>query len=78
MSDVVLEGGLVMDPFCGSGSTGKACRIEGMEFVGIEREPAYVAIARARIAHVDPEEYLKNGVATETDAPGQSIMEFEA
>ena len=45
------EHGLVLDPFCGSGSTGIAARLEGRLFLGIEREPPYIPIARARIAH---------------------------
>ena len=48
---VTPAGGLVLDPFAGSGSTGKAAVLEGFEFVGIEREAAYVEIARTRIAH---------------------------
>ena len=43
--------GHVLDPFCGSGSTGKACALEGMRFTGIELDAAYCDIARARIAH---------------------------
>jgi DNA modification methylase len=42
-------GGLVLDPFMGSGSTGKAAMLEGFQFVGIEREAEYLEIARARI-----------------------------
>lgn len=48
---VTPPGGVVLDPFTGSGSTGCACALEGFRFVGIEREPEYVEIARARIAH---------------------------
>ncbi len=48
---VTPPGGRVLDPFTGSGSTGKAAVREGFEFVGIEREPPYLAIAEARIAH---------------------------
>lgn len=44
-------GGLVLDPFAGSGSTGAAAVLEGARFRGIEREASYVPIARARIAH---------------------------
>jgi DNA modification methylase len=43
-------GDTVLDPYCGSGSTGVACMAEGRRFIGIEREPQYVKIARARIA----------------------------
>ena len=41
--------GIVIDPFMGSGSTGKAAVLEGFAFIGIDREQAYVDIARARI-----------------------------
>ncbi len=47
---VTQPGGTVLDPFTGSGSTGKAAVLEGFEFIGIEREAEYVAIAEARIA----------------------------
>lgn len=43
--------GTVLDPFTGSGSTGKGAVIEGFNFVGIELDPDYVAIATARIQH---------------------------
>ena len=46
---VTQPGGTVLDPFTGSGSTGKAAVLEGFEFIGIEREAEYVAIAEARI-----------------------------
>ena len=48
---VTPPGGVVLDPFMGSGSTGKAAILEGFGFVGIELEPDYIEIARARIAH---------------------------
>lgn len=48
---VVPAGGVVLDPFVGSGSTGCAAAMEGRQFVGIERERAYVDIARGRIEH---------------------------
>jgi DNA modification methylase len=40
---------LVLDPFCGSGTTGVAAILEGFRFIGCEREADYVDIARARI-----------------------------
>jgi len=46
---VTPPGGVVLDPFAGSGSTGKAAIREGFKFIGIEREAEYIAIARARI-----------------------------
>jgi len=45
---VTPPGGVVLDPFMGSGSTGKAALIEGLRFVGIDLDPAHVAIAEAR------------------------------
>ena len=51
---VTPPGGLVLDPFCGSGSTGVAANAEGFDFIGIEREVEYVEIARRRIANVAP------------------------
>jgi site-specific DNA-methyltransferase (adenine-specific) len=46
---VTPPGGLVLDPFTGSGTTGMAAMHEGMKFVGVEREEEYIALARARI-----------------------------
>ncbi len=48
---VTPPGGLIVDPFAGSGSTGCAAVQEGFRFVGCELDPEYVEIARARIAH---------------------------
>lgn len=47
---VTPKGGVVLDPFCGSGSTGKAAVLERFAFVGIEQDPDFCDIARARIA----------------------------
>jgi DNA modification methylase len=44
-------GGLVLDPFCGSGTTGAAAVLERRLFLGTEIDPQYAQIARARIAH---------------------------
>ena len=46
---VTRPGGTVLDPFTGSGSTGKAAMLEGFRFIGIERDPKYFAIASDRI-----------------------------
>lgn len=46
---VTPQGGVVLDPFLGSGSTGKAAIREGFRFVGCELSPEYLEIARARI-----------------------------
>ena len=46
---VTPPNGIVVDPFCGSGSTGCAAILEGFRFVGIELEAEYVKIAQARL-----------------------------
>jgi site-specific DNA-methyltransferase (adenine-specific) len=51
---VTPPGGLVLDPFCGSGSTGAAAALEGRHFLGIELSREYAEIAAARIGHWAP------------------------
>jgi DNA modification methylase len=46
--------GIVLDPFMGSGSTGKAAMLEGFQFIGIERDAEYFEIATNRIAVATP------------------------
>ena len=46
---ITPPGGTILDPFNGSGSTGKAAVLEGFDYIGIELSPEYVAIAEARI-----------------------------
>ena len=46
---VTPPGGTVLDPFMGSGSTGKAAMMEGFDFIGVERDTAYFEIAKGRI-----------------------------
>ncbi|MBR3160140.1 MAG: site-specific DNA-methyltransferase [Atopobiaceae bacterium] len=46
---VCPKDGVVLDPFCGSGSTGVACMREQMRFVGIDQEPEYCEMAERRI-----------------------------
>jgi DNA modification methylase len=48
---VAPPGGVVLDPFAGSGTTGIAAIMEGRLFLGVERAPAYVDIACARLTH---------------------------
>ncbi len=45
---VTPPGGIVLDPFMGSGTNGKAALAEGFSFIGIERDPEYYAIAESR------------------------------
>jgi site-specific DNA-methyltransferase (adenine-specific) len=44
----------ILDPFCGSGTTGVACRLTGRPFIGVESDPTYADIARRRIAEAVP------------------------
>ena len=46
---VTPPGGVILDPYMGSGSTGKAALREEFDFIGIERDPGYFQIARERI-----------------------------
>jgi site-specific DNA-methyltransferase (adenine-specific) len=48
---VTPKGGTTLDPFMGSGSSGKAAVRGGFDFVGIEREKEYMEIAEARIQY---------------------------
>ena len=50
---VTPKGGVVLDPFMGSGSTGKAAKLEGFDFIGIEMDEEYFQIAQARIDAVE-------------------------
>ena len=48
---ITPKGGKVLDPFNGSGSTGKAAMLEGMTYVGIELSPEYIQISKGRLDH---------------------------
>jgi site-specific DNA-methyltransferase (adenine-specific) len=72
---VTPPGGVVLDPFMGSGSTGKACMREGFQFVGCELSQEYLGIARLRIAT----ELAKHEVAPKDGEPVQvSLFEMAA
>lgn len=47
-------GGVVLDPFFGSGTVGAVARSLGRRFIGIELNPAYIALAKERIGKVQP------------------------
>lgn len=47
---VTPPGGLILDPFAGSGSTGRGAMLEGFNFLGFEMDESYARIAEARIA----------------------------
>jgi DNA modification methylase len=47
---VAPKGAVVLDPYAGSGSTGCAAMLAGVRFIGIDKDPTFVPIARARLA----------------------------
>jgi hypothetical protein len=49
---VCPEGGTVLDPFNGSGSTGKAALLEGFNYIGIDLDESYIEISKARLEHI--------------------------
>ena len=51
--------GIVLDPFCGSGTTGIACKLDGFQFVGLEQDAEYSKIAEARIENYIKEKQIK-------------------
>jgi site-specific DNA-methyltransferase (adenine-specific) len=50
---VTPEGGTVLDPFTGSGSTGKAAVLNGFDFIGIEMTEEYLPIIQGRLSHAE-------------------------
>lgn len=52
---ITPPGGVILDPFCGSGSTGVAAIGLGFKFIGIEKEKEYCDLAEKRIENVKPE-----------------------
>ena len=65
---ITPPGGVVLDPFLGSGTTGVAAVRLGFRFVGIEQAPDYLEIARARIAHAE------RRIAAAQAAPRQPVL----
>lgn len=54
------EGDLVLDPFCGSGTTGVSCIRHGRQFVGVDLEREFLDLAESRISHIYLERQLQN------------------
>lgn len=77
---VAAPGQTVLDPFLGSGSTGMAAKLEGVRFIGIEREAEYLAIARRRIeaTHRAAILDLADGIGFEEERPeDQAPLNFD-
>ena len=48
-----LENDLILDPFCGSGTTGVACKVLNRKFIGIDNNAEYIELAKERLIHAD-------------------------
>lgn len=74
---IVPPGGIVADPFMGSGTTGIAALREGLSFIGVEKEVPYLAIATARVSAAEREIHEQRKAedrhpgGEETDAGGE-------
>jgi modification methylase len=62
-------GETVLDPFFGTGTTGAVARRLGRHFVGIERDPEYAALARTRIAAVEPADPSSLAILSKREEP---------
>ena len=51
------EGDLVLDPFCGSGTTGVACKLLGRKFIGIDNDRDFIALAKERLIRADEQKF---------------------
>lgn len=71
---ITPHNGKVLDPFCGSGTTGIACKLEGFEFVGMEQDAEYTKIAQARIENYQ-EEPLEPLELIQEDSKGNTITQ---
>lgn len=79
---ITPPGGVCLDPFAGSGTTGRACLLEGFRFIGCELndtdEEPFVSIARARIAHIEGRELVPRESLRAEKPPRQvSLFEME-
>ena len=68
-------GDVVLDPFFGTGTTGAVAKRLGRRFIGIERDPAYVEAAEARLAKIIPENYeVLEPIIAARDAPRVAFL----
>ena len=51
------EGDLVLDPFCGSATTGVACKILGRKFIGIDISLEFITLSKERLIHADEQNF---------------------
>jgi hypothetical protein len=70
-------GGTVLDPFMGSGSTGVGAVLTGHDFIGVEQEAEYLAIADARIRHWADSEWRGRTVEVSSDHEAETPVDHE-
>lgn len=75
---VTPPGGLILDPFTGSGTTGVAAALEGFRFLGIEQEAEYAQIAEARIAHATAQPLLWSAAIQQAREAAEREQERQA
>ncbi len=74
---ITPKGGVTLDPFCGSGTTGVGCKIEGFNAVLIDMEPEYTEIAQHRVNAWVPEKEIKQQLKKpEPKIKEQNSLEF--
>jgi hypothetical protein len=82
LADVPLDGGPVLDPFMGSGTTLLACLDTGHDAIGIDQEEDYVKIADARVRYQDSavrhkhETTIESDCSTVQEAPEMSMFQM--
>lgn len=67
------DGGIVLDPFAGSGTTALACIAEGREYILIEKEPQYAEICRRRIAEYTGQEITPKEIEIAEDERAKQL-----
>ena len=70
VSKLSNEGDVVLDSFCGSGTTARACKDLGRHYIGIEIHPAFVKIAEERLRQ---EVLIRRAVCT-CDGPSKPVI----
>lgn len=69
--------GIILDPFMGSGSTGVAALQEGFRFIGIEKSPEYLEIAKARLEQALPSDNTIAAIPSEVLTNSEDIDFYE-
>jgi modification methylase len=68
------RGDIVLDPFCGTGTTAAAAKRLGRHFITIDREESYVAVARERVANMRMPVLMEEGIFVDAPKPRVSFL----